>query len=116
MQASCSHICVTKLKVSFSLIGEELITASVAFPAYVFLKSRMDASKAWIYASIISALLFGMIHVNIYHWNLWQCLVATGLTRLPFNWAWKKTDSLQGGIWAHIIYDLIVLIPPMFFF
>lgn len=71
---------------------------------------------AWIAASVISSLLFGMMHVNVYHWNMWQCLVVIGLTRLPFNWAWRKTDSLWGGIWAHIIYDLIIFVPAIFFF
>lgn len=104
-------------ELTFSLVGEELITASFAFPVYVFLKDKVEKPMhAWIAASIISSLLFGMMHVNVYHWNMWQCLVAIGLTRLPFNWAWRKTDSLWGGIWAHIIYDLIIFVPAIFFF
>lgn len=97
--------------VSFSLIGEEVITAAIAFPLFNLFAQKEETKKAWLKASIISALLFGLMHVNAYHWNLYQCLVAIGLTRLPFNWLWVKSDSLRGGIIAHVIYDAVIFIP-----
>lgn len=53
------------------------------------------------------------MHFKIYHGNLYQCLVVIGLTRLPFNYAWRKADSLWAGIIAHIIYDWIIFVPAM---
>lgn len=99
---------------SISLIGEELITASVAFPLYHLLAKKMSSKQAWIIAGLISAILFGLMHLKIYHGNLYQCIVVIGLTRLPFNYAWRKTNSLWGGIIGHIIYDLVIFIPAMF--
>lgn len=99
---------------SISLIGEELITASVAFPLYHLLAKKMSSKQAWIIAGLISAILFGLMHLKIYHGNLYQCIVVIGLTRLPFNYAWRKTNSLWGGIIGHVIYDLVIFIPAMF--
>lgn len=103
------------LTLSFSLIGEELFTAAFAFPIYVWLKDKVSHSSAWLTALLLSSLLFGMLHVNIYHWNLYQCLISIGLGRIPFTWAWRRLDTLRAGIWAHIIYDLVILIPSLFF-
>lgn len=106
---------ITLAFVCISLIGEELITAAITFPIFNLLSSKMSIKKAWIISSIIGALCFGLMHVNAYNFNLYQCLVVTGLTRLPFNWLWVKSNSLWGGIIAHIIYDLIVFLPMIFF-
>lgn len=103
-------------KVSFSLIGEELITAAFTFPIFVYFRHRLGDKQSWFIASVTGALLFGLLHMPIYHGNLWQVLVATGLGRLPFNWVWRKTDTLQAGIWAHILYDLVIFIPTLIIF
>lgn len=102
-------------RISFSLIGEELFTAALAFPILSGLTRRMGSRQAWFWAALISALLFGMIHFQAYHWNWYQMLVAIGLGRLPFTWAWGKTNSLWGGIIAHVIYDLLLFIPLTLF-
>ncbi|MBO1308046.1 CPBP family intramembrane metalloprotease [Enterococcus sp. 669A] len=97
-----------------SLAGEELITAAVAFPLYHFLTKRFTSNKAFLLSSIFAALFFGSLHLSTYSWNWYQCLVIIGLTRIPFNYVWKRTDSLRGGIIAHTLYDytlfLIMLI------
>lgn len=99
------------IMVSISLIGEEIITAAIAFPLFTLFVKKMDDKKAWFVAAVLSALLFGLMHVYAYNWNLYQCLVAVGLTRLPFTWLWVKADSLRAGIIAHIIYDAVLFIP-----
>ncbi|WP_338129584.1 CPBP family intramembrane glutamic endopeptidase [Ligilactobacillus saerimneri] len=65
---------------------------------------------AWIIAMLVSSLAFGMMHYNAYNWNLFQMLVTIGLTRIPFDWAWYKTDSLWTGIIGHIIFDLLAFL------
>lgn len=59
---------------------------------------------------LVSSLAFGMMHYNAYNWNLFQMLVTIGLTRIPFDWAWYKTDSLWTGIVGHIIFDLLAFL------
>lgn len=110
---STIYYVISLLKITFSLVGEELITAAVAFPVYHFLVKRLPTKWAWVIASVFSAFLFGLMHLKIYHGNLYQCIVVIGLTRLPFNYSWRKADSLRARIIAHIIYDWIIFIPAM---
>ncbi|MGG5318863.1 CPBP family glutamic-type intramembrane protease [Enterococcus sp. AZ072] len=91
-----------------SLAGEELTTAAVAFPLYYYLVKQFGQKQAFLFSSILSALFFGSLHLTTYSWNWYQSLVVIGLTRLPFNYAWKKTDSLRGGIIAHTVYDYLI--------
>lgn len=100
--------------VCVSLIGEEMITAVMTLPFFSLLLSRVDEDKAWWIAAVIGSVLFGLMHVNVYHFNMYQCIVATGLTRLPFTWLWKKSDSLTTAIVAHILYDVILFLPQIF--
>lgn len=93
-----------------SLAGEELITAAIALPVYYYLAKKLEGNHAFILSSIISALFFGMLHLHTYSWNWYQCLVVIGLTRIPFNYAWKKADSLWGGIICHTIYDYLLFL------
>lgn len=105
---------ISLIFICISLVGEEVITAAFTFPIFTLLSRKTSIVKAWWIASIIGALIFGLMHVNVYDFNMYQCLVATGLTRLPFNWIWLKANSLWGGIVTHIVYDLIIFIPMGF--
>jgi hypothetical protein len=104
---------VTLTTLGISLIGEEVITASIAFPVYYLLVKKIGRKQAWIWAALISAALFGMMHFNAYNGNWYQMLIVIGVGRLPFTYAWTKTDSLWGGIIAHVVYDFLIFIPVM---
>jgi len=99
-----------------SLVGEEVFTAAINFPLFrLFTDRGINIKKAWIWSAVIASLFFGLMHFEAYDGNIYQCLVPIGLGRLPFTYAWYKTESLWGGIWAHIIYDLMIMVPLMFF-
>ncbi|MGM0214842.1 CPBP family glutamic-type intramembrane protease [Enterococcus sp. AZ109] len=91
-----------------ALVGEELATAAVTFPIFHYLTKKVTLNQAFLISSILSSIFFGMIHLPTYQWNWYQCIVVIGLTRIPFNYAWKSADSLRGGFYAHIIYDYII--------
>lgn len=97
--------------IAISLVGEEVITASIAFPVYYLLVKKIGRKQAWIWAAIISAAVFGMMHFNAYNGDWYQMLIVIGAGRLPFTYAWTKTDSLWGGIIAHVVYDFLIFIP-----
>lgn len=97
-----------------TLIGEELFVAAMAFPIFYLLAQKLPQKNAWIFAAILSAIIFGLFHMPVYDNNLYYCLITIPLTRLPVTWLWTKTDSLWGGIICHIIYDFIIFIPAMF--
>lgn len=93
-----------------SLAGEEMITAAIAFPLYHYLAKRFNPNQAFLFSAPISSLFFGALHLTTYSWNWYQSLVVIGLTRIPFTYAWKKADSLRGGIIAHTIYDYVIFL------
>lgn len=96
-----------------SLAGEELITAAVAFPLYHYLVKTNKSNQAFLISAIVSSLFFGMLHLSTYSWNWYQSLIVIGLVRLPITYAWKKTNSLLGGIIVHVIYDYALFIPAI---
>ncbi|MGR3742409.1 CPBP family glutamic-type intramembrane protease [Companilactobacillus sp. DQM5] len=106
-----SSILISLLFIWISLVGEELIVASVVLPIYSYLAQRKTNKKnAWLIALIVGSVFFGMLHLPTYSWNWYHAVVIIGLARVPFSMAWKKTDSLLGGIFTHIIYDYVLIL------
>ncbi|EUJ39326.1 CPBP family intramembrane glutamic endopeptidase [Brochothrix campestris] len=97
--------------ISISVAGEEVITASMTFLIYRLFGKKLTEKRAWYIAVLVGSVIFGLLHCSTYDGDLWQCLFVIGIGRLPFTYAWRMTNSLWGGICAHIIYDLIILIP-----
>ncbi|EOA6326600.1 CPBP family intramembrane glutamic endopeptidase [Enterococcus faecalis] len=93
----------------FSLIGEEVITASIAIILFYYAEKRFNSNISWVLSAIISAIIFGLMHYGVYDGNIFQCIFVIGIGRLPLTYAWRKTGSLWGGIWAHVIYDYIII-------
>ncbi|MGG5369384.1 CPBP family glutamic-type intramembrane protease [Enterococcus sp. AZ196] len=93
---------------TFSLIGEEVLVAILAFPVFGYLNQLSSLKKsAFFLSSVFSSLIFGLAHLQVYDWDWFQCLVVTGLGRIFFNYAWRKSDSLWAGFWVHTINNWI---------
>ncbi len=58
---------------------------------------------------LITAVLFGALHLPTYQWNLFQCLVIIGVTRIPFTIATLKSNSMVSGVIAHYQQPLLQL-------
>lgn len=89
------------------LFGEEML----AIVLLVILEHYLPKNRTGlIIATILSSLLFGAAHLSTYDWNIWQCLVVIGLTRIPFTYAWYKSDRnlLVNGL-AHWGYDMLLI-------
>ncbi|WP_158727540.1 CPBP family intramembrane glutamic endopeptidase [Levilactobacillus enshiensis] len=96
------------------IAGEELFTAAIALPIFYLVARRFSPRVGWWLSCLVSALIFGGIHLTTYNWDLYQCFIVIGLTRFPFNYAWRKTNSLWGGIIAHVLYDFLLLAKNLF--
>lgn len=94
-----------------SMIGEELVVASITLPVYYFLKKL---KYGWGISILIGSLVFSSIHLYAYDFNIWICLIV-GLSHIPMAQAWKSTNSLRGGIYIHILYNMISIVPTLFF-
>ena len=98
------------IKTSVSIVGEELLVAGITLPLYFLCKKN---KFGWVLSNLIGCLAFGIMHIVTYDFQLWPCLMV-GLSRCPYSQAWKSTNSLRGGMYIHLISDLIILVPVMF--
>jgi membrane protease YdiL (CAAX protease family) len=89
------------------LFGEEVITI-LPFLALLQLFSMgfgFGRKAAIIGAWLVSAILFGLIHLPTYGWNLIQCLVIIGSARLVLTLPWIMTKNIWVPTGAHIMND-----------
>jgi hypothetical protein len=93
------------------LLGEELLTVlpflalMVALPKWLGVGRRGAIVGAW----VISSLVFGLIHLPTYDWNLVQCLVVIGTARLVLTLPWILTKNLWVCTGAHIVNDWLLM-------
>lgn len=89
------------------LLGEEVITI-LPFLAALQLFSRgfgFSRKAATVGAWLLTALLFGLIHLPTYGWNVVQCIVVIGSARLVLTLPWIMTKNIWVSTGAHIVND-----------
>ncbi|MGL3605978.1 CPBP family intramembrane glutamic endopeptidase [Rhizobium sp. G187] len=94
-------------KVGLQLLGEELITILpfLAILAYLHNKAGMGRNAAVLAAWLLSAVIFGMLHLPTYDWNFVQCFVVIGCARLILTWAYVWTKNIWVSTGVHVIND-----------
>nr|WP_295077575.1 CPBP family intramembrane glutamic endopeptidase [uncultured Roseateles sp.] len=92
------------------LFGEELITLLPFLALMQLLSVRFSVGRkgAIIGAWLISALLFGLIHLPTYDWNLVQCIAVIGSARLVLTLPWILTKNIWVSTGAHIVNDWLL--------
>ena len=100
------------------LFGEEVLTMlpflAILYVAYD--RFNLSRTRAFLLAWVLSSILFGLVHLPSYNWNLFQCLVVIGSARLVLSIAYVMTKNIWVSTGAHIINDWtifgLVLIAP----
>lgn len=89
------------------LLGEELITILPFLALMALFTQRLGARRktAVVAAWLLSAALFGLMHLPTYGWNVVQCLAIIGTARLVLTLPWIMTKNLWVSTGAHIIND-----------
>jgi len=59
-------------------------------------------------AWLVSSLLFGLIHLPTYDWNLIQCIVVIGSARMVLTLPWILTKNIWVSTGAHIANDWLL--------
>lgn len=92
------------------LSGEELVTILPFLAMMYLLTNRLGAGRrgAVIGAWLISALLFGLIHLPTYDWNLFQFIVVIGTARLVLTLPWILTKNIWVSTGAHFVNDWLL--------
>lgn len=92
------------------LFGEEVITL-LPFLALLTWLTRgigMGRKRAIVGAWLITAIVFGLIHLPTYNWNWVQCIVVIGTARLMLTLPWIMTKNIWVSTGAHIINDWLL--------
>lgn len=92
------------------LLGEEVITI-LPFLALLHLFSKglgLGRKGAILGAWLITAILFGLIHLPTYDWNLIQCILVIGTARLVLTLPWIMTKNIWVSTGTHIINDWLL--------
>ena len=89
------------------LFGEEIFTIlpllAILWLAVnkLHLPRRAGVTIAW----ILSAVIFALLHLPTYNWNVVQCLVIIGTARLILSLAYLLTKNLWVSTGAHVLND-----------
>ncbi len=89
------------------LLGEELVTI-LPFLAILTLCHRrlgLPRGAAIAIAWIVSAMIFGALHLSTYGWNIVQVLLLIGVARLVLTIPYLLTRSVWASFTAHICLD-----------
>ncbi len=92
------------------LLGEELITIIPFIALLTFFSARCGLSRkvAIVGAWIGSAVLFGLLHLSTYQWNLGQVLLIIGTARLVLTVPYLITKSIWSSTIAHVTNDWLI--------
>jgi membrane protease YdiL (CAAX protease family) len=92
------------------LFGEEVVTLLPFLAVMTALSSRSGGGRkgAIVGAWLISSLLFGLIHLPTYDWNLIQCIVVIGSARMVLTLPWILTKNIWVSTGAHIVNDWLL--------
>jgi membrane protease YdiL (CAAX protease family) len=98
-------------KTAVQLVGEEVLTVIPMLALLQVLVVRAGLSRAagvrW--AWLGSAVLFGLLHLPTYHWDVAQCVLIIGSARLVLSLAYLKTKNLWVSAGAHILNDWLLI-------
>jgi membrane protease YdiL (CAAX protease family) len=89
------------------LFGEELITILPFLALLQWLVGGLGVGRkrAIIVAWLASSLVFGLLHLPVYDWNVLQCVLVIGTARLVLTLPWIMSKNIWVSTGAHIIND-----------
>lgn len=92
------------------LFGEEFL-AIVPLLALMYLchhKLGWSRRTALVLSWLVSSLIFGLLHLYTYDWNVPQCLVLIGGSRIVLTLGYVRTKNIWVSTGAHILNDLAI--------
>jgi hypothetical protein len=115
MAFSTSERVLFLLRTLPQLLGEELITILPFLALLSWLAGHLGWSRrrALIVAWVLSSLLFGLLHLPTYSWNIAQSLLIIGAARMVLTGAYLYTGNLWVCTGAHVISNWIIFFIAM---
>jgi len=99
-------------KIIPQLLGEEIITILPFLAMLQWFSKGLGLGRkgAVVGAWLISAFMFGLIHLPTYDWNLIQCIVVIGTARLVLTLPWIMTKNIWVSTGTHIVNDWLLFV------
>jgi hypothetical protein len=103
------------LKMIPMLLGEELITIIPFLVILTFATKTLKLSrkKAIILAWIVSAIIFGALHLPTYSWNIAQAVLGISISRLVLTFPYVKTKNIWISLFVHVLNDWFIFLPAL---
>lgn len=97
------------------LFGEELITIIpfLVILQFAFKNLKFSRKHAIIFAWIVSAIIFGAIHLKTYNWNIIQAVLGISIARLVLTFPYIKTKNIWISTFVHILNDWCLFLPAL---
>lgn len=97
------------------LLGEELLTILplLGLMYYFYTKLKWSRRTAMILGWLITAVIFGAVHLPTYDWNVAQALIGIGIARLVLSLAFLITKNIWVSTGAHILNDWAIFAGSM---
>lgn len=92
------------------ILGEELLVIVILV---VIVNLMGKSKKAILVGILVSTLIFSLVHLPNYNWNILQCLLLLSPGRVIITLASLKSDSVWTGFAAHVAYDWIQFLASM---
>lgn len=92
-----------------SIVGEEVGMASIVIPLIHLISQTKLKRFAWPIVNIMGCILFALLHLPHYHFNLIYPLIV-GITRYPMTASWRAADSLRSSIYIHWLADAVLIV------
>ncbi len=115
MAFSTSERLLFLLRTLPQLLGEELITILPFLALLSWLVGHLGWSRrrGLVLAWVLSSLLFGLLHLPTYSWNLAQSVLIIGAARMVLTGAYLYTGNLWVCTGAHVISNWIIFFIAM---
>jgi len=97
------------------LFGEELITIIPFLVILQFATKNLKLSRkhAVTIAWILSAIIFGAVHLKTYNWNIVQAVIGISMARLVLTFPYIKTKNIWISTFVHVLNDWCLFLPAL---
>ena len=94
---------------AIQIMGEEFL-AIMPLLAVTQLVSAIHWTHPLLWGNIASALIFSLLHLSTYDYNLGYVILGLAFTRLVLNWAFIKTDNMWVSFLVHFLFDTLAFL------
>lgn len=93
---------------AIQLLGEEVFTILPFLAALAFLDRKMPRKAAVVIAALAAAVVFALIHLPTYQWNVPQALIGLVPIRIILLMPYLITRNIWASTGTHILNDWVI--------